>query len=372
MSNMRINIFNPEWASSEKEMFFSLLNNKNIPSEEEFQEYVKVNKKLYFSSCGKSSLYAILKSNNIGKGDEVIIPWYCCEAAAYPIRYLHAKPVLADIDVSDLNISVDSVLKLISPKTKAIIVPSMYGNPANIIEIKEKIGKNALIINDMAQAYGCTLNNTPIECFGDAGFLSCGPGKQLTGAGGSLFWSNNNNICTLKNQNIPVNKIFHKLFYYTRVDIDKNIKSPFYKIALNFYRALNQHVFRVNKSATPLDINVMLMLMENYPSKLEGKRIFIADVEKLSENKTYRLIKNQRGTGSPLKIVLLFNSAKACNSAKRILDGGKIYYSTGYEKLKGVEKTVLRRCNQILGKIIEIPLEVRKKECILDVLKKID
>ena len=369
---MNVNIFNPEWTSAEKEMFFSLLNSKNIPPEDAFHKYVKVNKKLYFASCGKSSLYAILKSNNIGQDDEVIIPWYCCEAVAYPIRYLHAKPILADIDVSDLNISADSILKLISSKTKAIIVPSMYGNPANIIEIKENVGETILIINDLAQAYGATLNNSPMEHFGDAGFFSCGPGKQLTGAGGSVFWLNTYNNCNFKNQNILINKIFHKLFYYSRVEIDKNINRPFYKIALNCYQLLNQNMYRVNKYATSLDINVMLMLMENYPNKLEKKRNFITEVEELSENKTYRVIKEQRGTGSPLKVVLLFDSIKSCNDAKKILNDNEVYHSPGYKKLNGIEKTILEGYNQILDKIIEIPLELEKKEYILNVLKKVD
>jgi len=369
---MNVNIFNPEWTSAEKDMFVSLLNSKNIPSEDTFHKYVKVDKKLYFSSCGKSSLYAILKSNSIGHDDEVIIPWYCCEAVAYPIRYLHAKPILADIDVSDLNISIDSILKLISSKTKAIIVPSMYGNPANIIEIKESVEENILIINDLAQAYGTTLNNIPMERFGDAGFFSCGPGKQLTGAGGSVFWLDTQNKHDLKDQNIFINKMFHKLFYYTRVEIDKNIDRPVYRIALTLHRLLNRNKYRVNRSATPLDIRTMLMLMENYPDKLDGKRSFITTVEKLSEDKTYRIIKEQRGTGSPLKIVLFFNTIKSSDEARKVLRSNRVYYSHGYKKLNGIERTVLEGYNQTRGKIIEVPLEFEKKEYILDVLKKID
>ena len=369
---MDVNIFSPEWTACEKKKFFPLLIGNDIPSEKEFHKYVKNDKKLYFSSCGKSSLYAILKSHKIGVDDEVIIPCYCCESVAYPIRYLQADPILADIDISDLNISIDSILNLISPKTKAIIVPSLYGNPANIIEIKEKVGENVLIINDLAQAYGTILNNLPMECFGDAGFFSCGPGKQLTGVGGSVFWLNNTLNAALKNQNILINKMLHKSFYYSRVEIDENISNPFYKFASLFYKLLNQNKYCVNRTATSVDLGVMVMLMKNYLSKLERKKVFMNEIEKISRNKTYKVITEQRGTGSPVKIVLLFDSINLCIEAKKILNKSRVYYSCGYKKLKGTEKITLEGYNHVLDKIIEMPLQIDKREYILDVLNQIN
>jgi len=369
---MKVNMFNPEWSELEKERFFSILTEKKPTPENMFKIYLHLNKQLFFSACGKSSLYAILKSNNIGRNDEVLLPCYCCESVAYPIRYLHAKPILSDIDISDLNISAGSILELITNRTKAIIVPSLYGNPANIIEIKEMAGKNIIVINDLAQGYGATLNNSPIECFGDAGFISCGPGKQLTGAGGSIYWLNNLiELQSLKKQNASLNRIFHELFYYIRVNIDETIKQPFYNIASFFYMILNHNTFRTDKLATNLDINVMLMLMENYQDKLEKKRGFIREVEQISENKSYRLIMEHRGKSSPVKIVLLFNSIKSCNAAKKILERSSVYYSVGYKKINGIEKINLYGYNQVSGKIIEIPLEIGKKEYILEVIRKI-
>jgi len=370
---MNVNLFNPEWTISEKKEYSKLLEYNEAPTEKEFHKYVQNNKKLYFSSCGKSSLYAILKSNNVGKNDEVIIPCYCCESVAYPIRHMMASPIIADIEISDLNISVNSILNLISPKTKAIIVPSIYGNPANIIEITEKVQDNILIINDLAQSYGATLNCLPMECYGDAGFFSCGPGKQLTGAGGSVFWLNNiayNPI--LKDQNKLMNMSLHNSFYYSRVNVDENIHSPYYRLFSNQYKLLNSNIFRVNKKATPLDLNVMLALMNSYSSKLKQKRIIMDEIKTLSNNKGYRVISEQRGTGSPVKIVLLFNSVELCNDAKKVLNNCKIYFSNGYKKVNGIEKNLLNGYNHVLGKIIEIPLEIEKKKYLLDALNQIN
>lgn len=370
---MNVNLFNPEWTGYEKKEYSKFLKYNHIPTEKGFSKYVQNNTKLYFSSCGKSSLYAILKSYNVGADDEVIIPCYCCESVAYPIKHLQAEPILADIDVFDLNVSVDSIRNLISPKTKAIVVPSLYGNPANITEITEEVEDNILIINDLAQAYGATLNCLPMECYGDAGFFSCGPGKQLTGAGGSVFWLNNNVYnAELKDQNILKNKILHKSFYRSRVNIDENIHSPFYRCSSITYKLLNLNECRVNKNATSLDLNVMLMLMKNYSFKLKQKRIIMDEIKNLSKNKAYRIISEQRGTGSPIKIVLLFNSVELCNDAKRVLNNCKIYFSNGYKKINGTEKITLNGYNKVLDKIVEVPLEIEKKQYILDALNQIN
>lgn len=372
--NMNVNIFNPEWNGAEKSSFCDLLKQKNINvTAESFKAYVHINKPMHYSACGKSSLYAILKANNIGKKDEVILPCYCCESVAYPVRKAGARPVLADIDPSDLNISSDSIAELITPNTKAVIVPSLYGNPANILEIQKIVGEELLIINDLAQGYGASLNNSPMEIFGDTGFVSCGPGKQLAGGGGSVYWLNEGrDKFPLKNQNQFLNRVFHELFFQTRVNIDKNIGSLFYRILSLFYLALNQNAVRVNRSATALDLSVMLMLMENYGKKLGEKKVFLSEVDNISKNRSFRVLKAQRGKASPVKIVLIFNSEESCGSAKTVLKQHEIYYSTGYKKINGVEKVPLRGLCQVYGKILEVPLEVAKKAYLLDALNKIN
>ena len=75
------------------------------------------------------------------------------------------KIKFADIDPLTMNISVDSVKKLITPKTKAIICMHYAGLPCNMDELKKlasKKKKKIPIIEDAAHALGATYNNKPI------------------------------------------------------------------------------------------------------------------------------------------------------------------------------------------------------------------
>ena len=72
-------------------------------------------------SNATSALQLSLKSLGIGKGDEVIIPDITFVATANAVLFTGATPVLADVNEDDLNISINSIDKNITKKTKAII-----------------------------------------------------------------------------------------------------------------------------------------------------------------------------------------------------------------------------------------------------------
>jgi len=102
-------------------------------------------------NSGTAALHLALLSLNIGPGDEVIIPSYVCSALLNAVRYTQAKPVIADIDELTFNISPADVGKKLSPKTKAIVVPHMFGLPADL----EGLSKFGIpLIEDCAQSLG--------------------------------------------------------------------------------------------------------------------------------------------------------------------------------------------------------------------------
>ena len=107
--------------------------------EQAFSNYVGINSAA--TSSGTSALHLALIAIDIGENDEVIIPTYTCVAVALPVLYQQAKPILADV-TDDYNISVDEIKRKITKKTKAVIVPHMFGYPADIEEIKELCEEN--------------------------------------------------------------------------------------------------------------------------------------------------------------------------------------------------------------------------------------
>src|SRR5437870_12122888 len=103
---------------------------------------------------GSLSLEMALRACDVRQGDEVVIPTFCCTAVVSPILAVGALPMLADVG-EDLSITAETVEAVLTDKTKAIIVPHLFGNPADIKAIMELArGRTIRVIDDAAQALG--------------------------------------------------------------------------------------------------------------------------------------------------------------------------------------------------------------------------
>ena len=142
-------------------------------------------------SNATAALQLSLKSLKIGKDDEVIIPDMTFVATANAVLFTGATPILADINFEDLNISVESIKKNMSSKTKAIIPVHFAGKSCNMKEIR-KIAKQyrVKIIEDCAHAVGTKFGNIHVGNFGEAGCFSFYPTKNLTTIEGGMIITN--------------------------------------------------------------------------------------------------------------------------------------------------------------------------------------
>ncbi len=143
--------------------------------------------------CGSGSLALemALRACGVGHGDGVVIPTFCCTAVVPPILAVGAVPVLADVGV-ELNITAETVEAALTKKTEVIVVPHLFGNPAEIGAIIDLArGRNIRVIDDAAQALGATIDGRPVGGFGDVGILSFGSEKVCSGLGGGAFLSRN-------------------------------------------------------------------------------------------------------------------------------------------------------------------------------------
>ena len=141
--------------------------------------------------CGSGSLALelALRSCDVKSGDEVVVPTFCCTSVISPIFAVGAVPVLADVG-DDLNLSTKTVEPSLSKRTRAIIVPHLFGNPAEIDSIVDLArGRNIQLIDDAAQALGASLDGQNLGTFGHAGILSFGNEKVCSGIGGGVFLS---------------------------------------------------------------------------------------------------------------------------------------------------------------------------------------
>jgi dTDP-4-amino-4,6-dideoxygalactose transaminase len=92
--------------------------------------------------------------------------------------------VLADVG-EELNITAETAETVFSGKTKAIIVPHLFGNPAEIGPIIDLArANNVRVIDDAAQALGAAIDGQPLGSLGDAGIVSFAREKICSGLGG--------------------------------------------------------------------------------------------------------------------------------------------------------------------------------------------
>jgi perosamine synthetase len=152
-----------------------------------FKNYIESPFALATSSC-TGALHLTLAAMGVGAGDEVIVPESTWVASASPINYVGATPVFVDIDPETWCISPESILKNITPRTKAIVVVHLYGNVADMDSIM-KIAQlhNLWVIEDAAQALGSIHNGKKVGAIGDAGIFSFHGTKMMTtGEGGMV------------------------------------------------------------------------------------------------------------------------------------------------------------------------------------------
>lgn len=153
----------------------------------------------YAASLGRSHAVAVMNGTvalelalialNVGPGDEVITTprTFIASAGAAVVR--GATPVLADVDGDSGNITAATIERVITPRSKAIIVVHLAGWPADMPAILELADRHGLVvIEDCAQAHGASIDDQPVGSFGEvAAFSFCQDKIITTGGEGGLI-----------------------------------------------------------------------------------------------------------------------------------------------------------------------------------------
>lgn len=139
---------------------------------------------------GTLALELALQAFDVGPGDEVVTTCWSFIASASCVVARGAVPVLADVDPVSRNITAETIARVITPRTKAIICVHLVGWPcdmAPILELAHKYG--LLVIEDCAQAHGARYKGQPVGSFGHAAAFSFCQDKIITtgGEGGMLL-----------------------------------------------------------------------------------------------------------------------------------------------------------------------------------------
>jgi dTDP-4-amino-4,6-dideoxygalactose transaminase len=142
-------------------------------------------------SSGTAALHLALNSLDVGPGDEVIMPSYVCSSPYFAVSYTGASPVVVDINLEDLNICAKTAKEHVTSRTKAIIVPHMFGTPAEVDELGE-LGVS--LIEDCAQSLGAEYKGRRAGSFGELSVFSFYATKMITSGEGGMVLTDNRRL----------------------------------------------------------------------------------------------------------------------------------------------------------------------------------
>lgn len=162
--------------------------------EEEFAKWIGAKMAI---SCtnGTAALHIALAALGIGPGDEVIVPSYTFIASSFCVVQAGAIPVFCDV-TEEHTLDPKCIEKLITPRTKAIVVVHLYGGVADMGPILEIARKNNLyVVEDCAQCFGGTYKGIKAGVIGDVGCFSFCQSKHFTTGGeGGMVVTNNEDV----------------------------------------------------------------------------------------------------------------------------------------------------------------------------------
>lgn len=243
-----------------------ILGDKVIKLEENLQTFTKAKHAITCASGTEALLLALL-ALDIKAGDEVITTPFTFIATVETVALLGIKPVFVDIDEKTYNIDTDKIEKKITPKTKAIIPVSLYGQPADMDKIQQIATKNNLkVIIDGAQSFGSTYGGKHDSALGDISCTSFFPAKPLGcfGDGGAVFTNDDELATKLKQLRVHgQNKRYHHKYIGLGGRLD----------------ALQAAVLIVKLSHYEKDLALRQEVASKYTKALNGKDLVLPHID---------------------------------------------------------------------------------------------
>lgn len=149
-------------------------------------------------NSGTSALHLIVKSLEIGAGDEVLTTPFSFVASSNCLLFEDARPKFVDIDPETLSFDINKLEAAISPATKGILGIDVFGLPAPWPALQHLAKQHNLhLIDDACEAPGAQIAGQPIGSWGDAAAFGFYPNKQMTTGEGGCITTDDDNIAAL-------------------------------------------------------------------------------------------------------------------------------------------------------------------------------
>lgn len=182
--------------------------------EQEFANFIGSQSSGISVSNGTVALHLALLALGISNNDEVLVPNFTYIACANAVTYVGATPVFFNSNEIDLQPDLESAKSKITSKTKAIILPHLYGSAADSKGFQEFAkDKGIYLIEDCAEAIGTRLEGSHVGLLGDIATFSFFGNKTITTGEGGMVFSKDVNLDKqmrkLKNQGLSEPGSYH-------------------------------------------------------------------------------------------------------------------------------------------------------------------
>ena len=308
-----MNNYKTEYLAN-KEEYLNLFDSVMQEDQEQNVEFLEksltnITSRKYAIACsnGTDALHFALISLNLKPDDEVLTTNFSWISTASCISMVGATPVFCDINILNYHMSLDSIKRMYSDKTKAIVYPHLFGNMSDTKEILDFCKeKNIAFIEDAAQSLGSSLNGVQAGSIGDISTLSFNANTVIAGiAGGGAILTDDKDKAELfkklrrhgNNEVLGYNSkmlLLNAKFIDYRLQRMKQWQSKRQAIAKQYDEQLQEYV-TIQPSIKGLDHNYhkYVIRLQNKKIRDHLKSVLDAKVHydlPLSENKMYKEI----------------------------------------------------------------------------------
>jgi dTDP-4-amino-4,6-dideoxygalactose transaminase len=150
-------------------------------------------KHVFLFGNAREAFYALLCAYDRPGG--VLMPAYNSLTVPEAAIYAGYHPVFVDIDMSSLNMSIETLKRSLSPEISVILALHQYGIPCDVEEIMHLAQQHGiLVLEDAAPSFGAELRGRFVGAIGDAGFVSFGSSKVIAGEKGGALLTNDDDL----------------------------------------------------------------------------------------------------------------------------------------------------------------------------------
>ena len=273
---MRFSTFGPHISSFDSKYVLEAMKQKNWyvkpyyfveKFEKKFADYHNRKYALMTSNC-TAAIHLFLESLNLKKDDEVIAPECTWIASVAPILQTKAKLILCDVENNNWCLSLKTIQKKISAKTKVIISVNIFGNMPNYNEIVKFFKKKKIyLLEDSADSLGSTYFGKKSGSFGDASVFSFHRTKTITTGEGGMLLLNNKSLfekCRMlrdHGRGPKTKDLFNDIFAFKYMPFNLQAALGYSQfLRIKFLLKKKREIFEIYKSKLKNNKNIQLNL----------------------------------------------------------------------------------------------------------------